>query len=131
MPDQTTVYRWLRDIESFRQHYVRAREDQAELYLDQIIEISDDGSNDTYEDDEGNRKTDWDVIARSKLRVDARKWAMSKLAPKKYGERIAQEISGPDGGPVQMDDKAASARLAQLMALAAARRDDTDSLFEE
>jgi hypothetical protein len=126
MPDQSTVFRWLRDVDGFHKQYARAREDQAELYLDQIIEISDDGSNDTYTDDDGNKKTDWDVIARSKLRVDARKWAMSKLAPKKYGERVAQEISGPDGGPIPTDDASAAARLAKLLAIGQQRKDEDD-----
>ena len=35
--------------------------------------------------------------------IDARKWAASKLAPKRYGERIAQEITGADGGPVKTE----------------------------
>lgn len=39
-------------------------------------------------------------IARSRLRVDARKWAAAKLAPKKYGDRIAHEHGGAGGGPI-------------------------------
>ena len=33
-------------------------------------------------------------VQRSKLRVDTRKWLMSKLAPKKYGEKVDLEHSG-------------------------------------
>jgi len=36
-----------------------------------------------------------------RLRVDSRKWLASKLAPKKYGEKVSAELSGPDGGPIQ------------------------------
>jgi hypothetical protein len=50
--------------------------------------VSDDGSNDTYTDENGATRTEQDVIARSRLRVDARKWAMSKMAPKKYGDKL-------------------------------------------
>ena len=87
MPNKTTVLRWLRLHEDFRAQYVQAREDQAEVYLDEIIEIADDTSRDT-EYGESGPKANSEWIARSRLRVDARKWAMSKLAPKKYGERL-------------------------------------------
>lgn len=84
----------------FRQQYVRAREDQAELMLDEIIEIADDTSADTItkEDGDGNSyevaNTEW--INRSRVRIDARKWAMSKLAPKKYGDKL--ELGGTGAG---------------------------------
>jgi len=91
MPDDSTVCDWLGRHKEFAEQYARARERQADFYAEQIIEISDSGENDTYLDDEGNKRTDHDVIARSRLRVDARKWYASKLAPKKYGERLQTE----------------------------------------
>ena len=105
MPDVTTVYRWILAHEEFRLMYARAREDQADTMADEIIQIADDGINDTYEVEGGVKLTDHDVIARSRLRVDARKWVAAKLKPKKYGDRIAQEVSGPDGGPQQLEHK--------------------------
>lgn len=87
MPGLSTVFRWLAENESFRDNYARAREVQADVLADEILDIADDGANDSYTDDEGRERTDHDVIARSKLRVDARKWIASKLLPKKYGER--------------------------------------------
>ena len=100
MPSRYSVNRWLATNPEFRNQYAHAREEQADVYVEQIIEIADDGLNDTYLDDEGNTKVDHDVIARSKLRVDARKWVASKLAPKKYGDKITQEITGVDGAPI-------------------------------
>jgi len=94
MPADRTVFRWLDSNEEFRQQYARAREEQAEHYAHEIIEIADDGSNDTYEDDDGHVKTNYDVIQRSRLRVDARKWIAAKLLPKKYGEMKHIEHSG-------------------------------------
>jgi hypothetical protein len=88
MPDKATVFRWLAEHGDFRDQYARAREAQADAMLEEIIEISDDGSNDTYTDENGATRTEQDVIARSRLRVDARKWAMSKMAPKKYGDKL-------------------------------------------
>jgi hypothetical protein len=88
MPDKATVFRWLAAHEDFRDQYARAREAQADAMLEDILEIADDGMNDSYTDEEGNVRTNQDVIARSRLRVDARKWAMSKMAPKKYGDKL-------------------------------------------
>ena len=39
----------------------------------------------------------YENIQRSRLRVDTRKWIMSKLAPKKYGDKVTQELTGKDG----------------------------------
>ncbi len=82
--------------------YARAKELQAEYLLGEIFEIADDGTNDWMERQrqDGSVAVDHEHIQRSKLRVDTRKWAMSKMAPKKYGERVAMEHSGPDGGPI-------------------------------
>lgn len=86
MPSQALVYRWLTVDSEFVERYTRAREQQAEHYLDEIIAISDDVSLDEIIDGEGNTRTNNEAIQRSKLKVDTRKWAMSKLAPKKYGD---------------------------------------------
>lgn len=90
-PNKATVFKWLAADKSFSDQYARARECQADSMADDILDISDDGSNDSYTDDEGRTRTDHDVIARSRLRVDARKWLASKMAPKKYGDRIIQD----------------------------------------
>jgi hypothetical protein len=118
MPDQTTVYRWLRDDEDFRQRYTRAREDQAEFYLDEIIAISDDTTHDTKHTDSGEQpNSEW--ISRSRLRVDARKWAMSKLAPKKYGDKLDVTTAGES---MNLTHDQAKARFAALLAEAEANK---------
>lgn len=102
MPGTTTVFRWLQTIPAFRDRYAMAREAQAERMADEILDIADDGRNDVWKDDAGNVKVDTDVIARSRLRVDSRKWLMSKMLPKKYGDKVTQEVTGAEGGPVQI-----------------------------
>lgn len=94
MPDRTTVFRWLRDNESFRLQYARACEDRADAIFDEMLEIADDGTNDTFEGEDGMRLLDRDHVQRSKLRVETRKWMLGKMAPKKYGERQHIEHSG-------------------------------------
>lgn len=101
MPNRSTVFRWLASNKDFCDTYARAREAQADVLADEILVIADDGSNDTYETDDGPR-VNQDVIARSRLRVDARKWIAAKLKPKVYAERNTTAVEGPDGGPVQL-----------------------------
>ena len=101
-PSHTTILKWLREIDGFASQYARAREDQAEFYLDEIIAISDESSQDKIANEDGTERTDSEAIQRSKLRVDTRKWAMAKLAPKKYGDKITQEVTGANGDPISL-----------------------------
>ena len=108
LPHDRTVYRWLADPkhEEFRQRYASAREAQAHFFGDEILEISDDGTNDWMKRNVGEETVvvaDHEHISRSKLRVDSRKWLMSKLAPKKYGDKLEATVQGPNGGPVQTE----------------------------
>jgi hypothetical protein len=107
MPDRSTVFRWLEKHREFRDQYARAREAQTEYWADEILEIADDGSNDWMERQRHNGESetvvDHEHINRSRLRVDSRKWLMSKLAPKKYGDKVDLQHTGADGGPVQIE----------------------------
>lgn len=96
MPGQTTVYRWLRENEEFRQQYACARELQADTLFDETLDIADDGSNDWMErrDDQGGNmgwKENGEAIRRSQLRIDTRKWIAGQLRPKVYGPRVQQD----------------------------------------
>lgn len=94
------LYRRMPADKDIAERYARAKEAALDAMADDILAIADDGKNDTYTDDDGNERTRSDVIARSKLRVDARKWIMSKLAPKKWGDKITQELTGAEGAPL-------------------------------
>jgi len=83
MPDKATIFRWLSKHEAFRDQYVRAQEDRAAALAEDILEIA----------DEGNAED----VQRAKLRVDARKWLMSKMAPKKYGDKQEIDHKSSDG----------------------------------
>lgn len=106
IPGKTTIMRWLldvsnKDLDEFRNQYARAREAQADHWADEIIEIADEGINDWMEREGKRGETqvvcDHEHVNRSRLRVDARKWLMAKAAPKKYGDKITQEVTGKDG----------------------------------
>ena len=133
MPHQATIMAWLDGSHpDFSEQYARAREAQADKLAEETLLIADESSQDTYVDADGNVKTNTEAIQRSKLRVDTRKWLASKMAPKKYGDKVA--IGGADDlGPVQtvtkeMTDAERAVRLsraindnpAALQALAAA-----------
>ncbi|MCM5682504.1 terminase small subunit protein [Schlegelella sp. S2-27] len=99
MPDKVTVLRWLDAHESFRTQYARAREAQAETIFEEILEIADDARNDWMEQHADDAQTaGWkfngENVQRSRLRVDARKWFLGKVAPKKYGDKLDVEHSG-------------------------------------
>jgi len=97
MPSQSMVFRWLAQDDTFREQYARARESQADFLAEEILEIADESTSDTYTDENGNERVNNEVVARSRLRVDARKWLASKMAPKKYGDKVA--IGGADDLP--------------------------------
>lgn len=103
----SSVFRWLEADPVFRDKYAKAKEAQAEKFADEIVAIADETevSSVVTPDGEVNLKLDATAVARNRLRVDARKWVASKLLPKKYGDKIQQELTGADGGPVNMSLK--------------------------
>lgn len=122
MPGQSTVFHWLDQDTVFQEQYVHARAKQADTFAEEIIEIADDTSRDTRITDNGEQPdTEW--IARSRLRVDARKWVMSKMAPKKYGDKI-DVTTGNESLNLSLEERAA--KLQALAALAARRKQDHD-----
>ena len=94
MPCTTTFFRWLRKYPDFEKQYARAKQEAADAFAEDMLDIADDKRHDTVIDENGNARADSEWINRSRLRVDTRKWLASKLKPKKYGEKIEHEHSG-------------------------------------
>lgn len=116
MPEARTVFRWLRIHEEFCQQYTRAKEESADAHSEDMLDIADDASNDwmaANDPDNPGYRVNGEHIQRSRLRIETRKWLASKLKPKKYGDRVGLEHSGPDGSPL----------IVQVLKFA----DDTDS----
>lgn len=101
MPAAQTVLRWAAK-EPFSEQYARAREIGYAHMAEELLEIADDGTNDYVERERENGTKhvvfDAEHVQRSKLRVDTRKWLLSKCLPKVYGDKI--EHSGPGGAPI-------------------------------
>ena len=91
------VLKWTKDAAcvGFGEQYAQARETGYRLLADQIIEISDDSSGDTIHTEHGT-KADAEFIARARLRVDSRKWMLSKMLPKLYGDKIETTLQVGD-----------------------------------
>lgn len=102
MPNRNTVYEWLKHDESKANQYARATNDRADTIFDEMFDIADDGANDKVIVD-GVEKLNTDHIQRSRLRIDTRKWALSKMNPKKYGDKIQQEHSGKIETPAKVN----------------------------
>ena len=94
LPSAKTVYGWLLDEDKneFRNLYARAKDAQIELMVDEILDISDNKDDDNIFTDSGIiPNNEW--MARSRLRVDSRKWLAAKLMPKKYGDKLEIDLN--------------------------------------
>jgi len=102
MPHLDTIFDWLAKHEQFSELYAHAREARAELHAEEILEIADDARNDFMEREAKSGETftalDTEAVLRSRLRIDTRKWLLSKLLPRQYGDKM--QIAGDGGGPV-------------------------------
>ncbi len=105
MPSTSSVFRWFQSHPEFREEYGKARQVQAQLYADEIIDISDDSAGDSIVDEFGNMKQNSEYVNRARLRVDARKWHASKTAPKMFGDKadISVTATMPDPKSVNAD----------------------------
>lgn len=102
-----TFYKLMNEKQSRVDRYARATEIRAALIFDEMLEIADDGTNDYMTITKGDMQynvEDREVTSRSKLRIDARKWILSKMNPKKYGERVDLQHSGFDGGVIKTEN---------------------------
>lgn len=108
--------------EELAYHYARAREIGFDRMAEEILEIADDGSNDWMvrngkSDDDSAYALNGEHVQRSKLRVDARKWLLSKMVPKKYGDKIEVDQKTEHSGSVSLDilSPALNSRIAHLI----------------
>lgn len=82
MPPESTVRGWVMDDrEGFAAKYARARDIGLDHQADKIVEIA---------DTEGDPQ-------KARVMIDARKWHLSKMAPKRYGEKLDVNLGGTVG----------------------------------
>jgi hypothetical protein len=92
MPDMAAFFRWLKADEGLQTAYAAAMEQRADALFDEMFEIADDATNDWMERTNKRGETyetlNKEAVQRSTLRVDVRKWALARMNPKKYGEKV-------------------------------------------
>jgi hypothetical protein len=86
MPSEGTVRGWaVRDVDDFGNRYRAARQLLLEYWSDEIVAIADDGELDPRD---------------RHIRTAVRQWLMSKLAPRRYGDKV--QIAGDPESPLQI-----------------------------
>ena len=99
-PSPKTIYGWMLKDDAFRKAYTRAKEDQAQIVEDEMLQIADTtqvGEIVTVKPD-GKEVKRADMIEHRKLRIETRKWLLGKLKPKKYGDRTT--VAGDSDNPL-------------------------------
>jgi hypothetical protein len=89
MPDRVTVIRWMAKDPAFATIIAHARDEQADLMDDLILEVA-------------NASTP-ETAASDRVKIAAYQWRAGKLKAKKYGDASKHTIAGPDDGPVQVE----------------------------
>jgi len=113
----STFMRWVDADAKLAERYAHAREDLIERMANEVLELADSEVPET-----GDGKRDWQAIQQRKLQVDSRKWLLSKLAPKKYGDRL--ELAGDKENPLQVQTIDASKLSTEVLAQIIAAKDD-------
>ena len=82
MPSISTVMAWLSEKDEFSEQYRRATEQREDFHFEEMMEIADKVLPESAE------------VAKAKLQIDTRKWVLSRMNPKKYGDKQQMEHSG-------------------------------------
>jgi len=85
----SSFFQWLRAQPSLAEDYARAEDARGQVIAEELLEIAD-------------QAVDGESAQAVRVRVDARKWAASHLAPKRWGDRVGVEHSGKDGEPLKV-----------------------------
>lgn len=85
MPAMSSVFKWLREVQGFSEHYENACGERTEAQREEILDISDGGIEIIKKSAEKKSSAIAQII---RLQVDSRKWLMSKMKPKKYGDKL-------------------------------------------
>jgi len=79
-----TFFIWIRDSEKLSKQYAQATIERAELMFEDMFDIADEEAKLTKT--KFGTTVDTGDVQHKRVRIDTRKWALSKMIPKKYGE---------------------------------------------
>jgi hypothetical protein len=88
-PSSDSMYRQMHADPAFAARIARAREAGQDHEADAIVSMADAAD-----------MENWQVV---KLRMEARKWRAAKLAPKRYGDKVALTGGGEDDAPLKVE----------------------------
>jgi hypothetical protein len=94
LPDAQTIYNWLNTYADFFDNYMRAKQEQAHVLADELLELT--NKIPTYNDKDGNERIDAGMLGRAKLQAEALRWSAARLAPKWYGDSKHEETKNTD-----------------------------------
>ena len=100
MCEQSTWRKWCDADENLAIAYARAREDGFDQIALECLDIADETSRDTKKTADGVDVCNSEWISRSKLRVETRLKLLAKWDPKRYGDKLQNEHTGPNGAPL-------------------------------
>ena len=92
LPSRKLFNEWLNSDTNLSDQYVRACMGRADIIFEEILKYADEIDNCNYIDKMGNERVDWGKVQRNRLQIDARKWMLGKMNPKKYGDRVQSEV---------------------------------------
>ena len=95
MPAWRTVYGWMEADEKFAADFARARELGADAIAEDSMRIVDE-----LPERGPDGKIDPGSVAHAKLRAEHRLKLLAKWSPKKYGDKVQAELTGPGGGAI-------------------------------
>lgn len=96
IPHPDTIFQWIAHNKVFSERYSEAKQKQVTSHIEETYEIADDISRDFMEAHDGSQRINTECVARSKIRIELRKWHAARLAPKVYGDRMYQETTNVD-----------------------------------
>jgi predicted HTH domain antitoxin len=102
--DTRTFHDMIQKDSSLLHHYTRAMEARADLIAERMVRNSHNRSNDFYTDADGNLKPNPVSVQRDRLILDTDKWLLSKLMPKKYGDRLTLDGEVKTGAPLTIEN---------------------------
>lgn len=85
MPNMSTIFEWIRKYEAFSKQYAVACEERTEAHNESLLEMGDEAKNLAQSVDP---KASSAVVQAIKLKADNLKWHMSKMKPRKYGDKL-------------------------------------------
>ena len=86
LPSHVTIHSWRNNIPEFAEMYYRAKSDQMETFVDEMIDLSNERH--MYMDEAGNKRFDAGLVGYLNAAINTRKWLAGKLSPRLYADKF-------------------------------------------